>query len=167
MGPSQRDGKTPAAGLDRATLRSSLFLCKAAMPTFRIFVEHIGLAVDAAGVLVIVLGLVLALGRYLSVHRRQPQGLQRLRHDMGQGILLGLDILIAADIIRTVAVTPTLESAGVLGLIVLIRTFLSMALQVELEGDWPWRRARERPPQAELVRHGRRERVTVCKSARS
>ena len=61
-----------------------------------------------------------------------------LRQDLGRGILLGLEILIAADIIRTVAITPTLDGVLVLGVIVLIRTFLSMALQVELEGRWPW-----------------------------
>ena len=57
-----------------------------------------------------------------------------LRQNLGRGILLGLEILIAADIIRTVAITPTLDGVLVLGVIVLIRTFLSMALQVELEG---------------------------------
>lgn len=63
-----------------------------------------------------------------------------LRQNLGRGILLGLEILIAADIIRTVAITPTLDGVLVLGVIVLIRTFLSMALQVELEGRWPWQR---------------------------
>ena len=65
---------------------------------------------------------------------------RRLRQDIGRGILLGLEFLVAADIIRTVAVTPTMEGVKVLGLIVVIRTFLSMALQVELEGRWPWQR---------------------------
>jgi uncharacterized membrane protein len=68
---------------------------------------------------------------------------RRLRQDIGRGILLGLEFLVAADIIRTVAVEPTLDGVLVLGLIVLIRTFLSMALQVELEGRLPWRPARD------------------------
>lgn len=69
---------------------------------------------------------------------REPGGYRRFRQDLGRGILLGLEFLVAADIIRTVAVVPTLEGVLALGLIVLIRTFLSMALQVELEGRWPW-----------------------------
>jgi uncharacterized membrane protein len=67
---------------------------------------------------------------------------RRFRQDLGRGILLGLEFLVAADIIRTVAVAPTLENVLVLGLIVLIRTFLSIALQVEIDGVLPWARTR-------------------------
>lgn len=108
---------------------------------FKEVVEWIGLAIDAAGVLVIVGGLLLATHRYLEKGRREAEGYTHLRHDLGRSILLGLEFLVAADIIRTVAVTPTLEGVLVLGLIVLVRTFLSTALQVELEGRWPWNRA--------------------------
>jgi uncharacterized membrane protein len=66
---------------------------------------------------------------------------RRYRADLGRGILLGLELLVAADIIGTVAVTPTLQSLAVLGLIVLIRTFLSFSLEVEIEGRWPWQAA--------------------------
>ena len=59
----------------------------------------------------------------------------------GRGILLGLELLVAADIIGTVAVTPSIENLLILGLIVLIRTFLSFSLEVEIEGRWPWRQA--------------------------
>jgi uncharacterized membrane protein len=59
---------------------------------------------------------------------------------MGKAILLGLELLVAADIIRTVAVSPTIQNVLTLGLVVLIRTFLSISLQVELEGRWPWQR---------------------------
>lgn len=62
------------------------------------------------------------------------------RRTLGRSILTGLELLVAADIIRTVAVEPTLQSVLVLGLIVVIRTFLSMSLQVEIEGRWPWQR---------------------------
>jgi uncharacterized membrane protein len=113
------------------------------MPTFKEVVESIGLATDAAGVLAIVLGLLLATSRFAALGWRESSGFRRFRQDLGRGILLGLEFLVAADIIRTVAVTPTLEGVLVLGLIVLIRTFLSMALQVELEGRWPWQRKRE------------------------
>jgi uncharacterized membrane protein len=65
------------------------------------------------------------------------------RQDLGRAILLGLEFLIAGDIIRTVVVAPTLENVMILALIVVIRTFLSMALQLEVEGRWPWQRAEE------------------------
>lgn len=110
------------------------------MDTFSNVVEFIGLTVDAVGVLVIVIGLVVAVWRFQFPPDRQQDRFISLRRDLGRGILLGLEFLVAADIIRTVAVEPTLENVAVLGLIVLIRTFLSMALQVELEGHWPWQR---------------------------
>lgn len=113
------------------------------MPWFNELAETVGLMFDGIGVLVIVLGTLVATVR-LAVHRRQGvDPYRQFRQDIGRGILLGLEFLIAADIIRTVAVTPTLEGVLVLGLIVLIRTFLSTALQVELEGRWPWQRASE------------------------
>ncbi|MDW7772574.1 MAG: DUF1622 domain-containing protein [Desulfobulbaceae bacterium] len=68
---------------------------------------------------------------------------QELRERLGRGILLGLEFLIAADIIHTVAVELTFETVGVLAIVVLIRTFLSFALEVELNGRWPWQ---EMPP---------------------
>lgn len=114
------------------------------MVAFTELAEGVGLAIDAAGVLVIVVGLVFATGRFLMAVRMAGEAYRRLRQDIGRGILLGLEFLVAADIIRTVAVAPTMESVSVLGLIVLIRTFLSMALQVELEGRWPWQPACER-----------------------
>ena len=63
------------------------------------------------------------------------------RQDLGRAILLGLEFLIAGDIIRTMGVEPTLENVFILALIVVIRTFLSMALQLEVDGRWPWQRA--------------------------
>ncbi|WP_349571582.1 DUF1622 domain-containing protein [Azotobacter salinestris] len=113
------------------------------MPSLDEMIEVAGLAIDGAGVLIIVLGIVVAAVRFCIAGRRTATPYRQLRHDLGRGILLGLEFLVAADIIRTVAVTPTLESVLVLGLIVLIRTFLSMSLQVELEGRWPWQRAAE------------------------
>jgi len=107
--------------------------------TFTRFVEAAGLVIDGAGVLVIVVGILVALLR-VAVGPVSDDPYRRLRQDLGRGILLGLEFLVAADIIRTVAVTPTLQSVAVLGLIVLIRTFLSMALQVEVEGRIPWQR---------------------------
>lgn len=113
------------------------------MPTFKEVVDGVGMVIDGAGVLVIVFGLLAATARFVASGRRAIDPYRRLRQDLGRGILLGLEFLVAADIIRTVAATPTLRGVLVLGLIVLIRTFLSMALEVELEGRWPWRRADE------------------------
>ncbi len=106
-------------------------------------IETIGKGVDLVGVAVLIGGLALAtayaLGRLL---RREPgNSYRRYRHDLGRAILLGLEILIAADIIRTVATFPELRSTVTLALIVLVRTFLSLALELEIEGRWPWQRA--------------------------
>lgn len=113
------------------------------MPSFKDAVETVGIVIDGSGVVVIALGLIIAATRF-AVHtaRARSDAYGRFRKDLGRGILLGLEFLVAADIIRTVAVAPTLESVLVLALVVLIRTFLSMALEVELEGELPWRRAR-------------------------
>lgn len=111
------------------------------MPTFTAVVETIGLAIDGAGVAVIAIGLIVAVVRYALGRGALADPYRQLRHDVGKAILLGLEFLVAADIIRTVAVAPTMDNALTLGVIVLIRTFLSMAVQVELEGHWPWRRA--------------------------
>jgi len=112
--------------------------------TFQDAVETIGKGVDAAGVAAIVVGALVASA--LSLRRRSGAGDYRLyRQRLGRAILLGLELLVAADIIRTVAVRPTFTSAGVLGVIVVIRTFLSFSLEVELEGRWPWSSARAAP----------------------
>ena len=118
------------------------------IPYYRDVMEMTGRIVDAVGVLVVVLGALLATGRFLG-HRRAEPGLpyRAYRQDLGRAILLGLEFLIAGDIIRTVVVAPTLENVIILGLIVVIRTFLSMALQLEVEGRWPWQRGEDnRPP---------------------
>lgn len=109
--------------------------------TFGDWVELFGRVVDGAGVAVLVLGIGLVIG-YAAVRvMRHAQGVySQFRQQLGRVILLGLELLVAADIIRTVAVTPTLESVAVLGVIVLVRTFLSFSLEVELTGSWPWQR---------------------------
>ena len=133
-------------GWPRPKKRMNLVLEKRLMDTFKetftAVVERVGLVIDGAGVIVIVVGLIVALLKYLLAGGRSADPFRQLRQDLGRGILLGLEFLVAAYIIRTVAVTPTLQSVGVLGLIVVIRTFLSMALQVEVEGRLPW----QRPP---------------------
>ena len=110
--------------------------------SFNETVETVGKAVDGVGVGVTVAGIAVAtvvLARDLSARTAAAEDLyRRYRQGVGRAILLGLEFLVAGDIIRTVAVSPTFRSAGVLALIVLIRTFLSMALELELQGRWPW-----------------------------
>lgn len=104
-------------------------------------VEVVGLAVDAAGVGVIVIAIGLAgfaFGRGLTASVPFDVSYRRLRQSIGRGILLGLELLVAGDIIRTVAIAPTFTGVGVLAMIVAIRTFLSFSLEVELTGRWPW-----------------------------
>jgi uncharacterized membrane protein len=102
-------------------------------------VEAIGETIDVIGVVVIAAGAVLAAGVTIGRMLRKSGGAYRLfREQLGRAILLGLEFLVAADIIRTVAVTPDAESVAVLAGIVLIRTFLSFSLEVEITGRWPW-----------------------------
>ena len=116
------------------------------MGYFRDVMEVIGTAVDAVGVFIVVAGALFATVRFLLPGPGEPGGrYRRYRQDLGRAILLGLEFLVAGDIIRTVVVAPTLENVVVLGLIVLIRTFLSMALELELEGRWPWQRVEVSP----------------------
>jgi uncharacterized membrane protein len=104
-------------------------------------IELLGQGVDVAGVVLIVIGLVLATARFLlRISRRTHDAYPRFREGLGRTLLLGLEFLVAADIIRTVAITPTFQSLGILAVIVAIRTFLSWSLELELEGHWPWQR---------------------------
>lgn len=107
--------------------------------------RSIGLVIEAAGIAVIVLGAMAAV--LISVSRLWRTGggeaYHALRTNLARSILLGLELLVAADIIGTVAVEPTLQNLAVLGLIVLIRTFLSISLEVEIEGRWPWQQKRD------------------------
>jgi uncharacterized membrane protein len=116
------------------------------MDHYRELMDGIGRAVDAVGVIVIVLGAILATGSFMvKRHKEAGKSYRVYRQDLGRAILLGLEFLIAGDIIRTVVVAPTLENVFILGLIVLIRTFLSMALQLEVEGRWPWQHPEDSP----------------------
>jgi len=104
-------------------------------------VDKVGLTIDGAGVIVIVVGALLAFaGAVIRLTRHEADVYRRLREMLGRTILLGLELLVAGDIVRTVAATPTLTSVAVLGAIVLIRTFLSFSLEVEISGRWPWQK---------------------------
>jgi len=112
-----------------------------AMEYFRHIMEVVGTSVDGVGVFIVAGGMVVATVR-LAARRAHETGnyYSLYRQDVGRAILLGLEFLIAGDIIRTVVVAPTLQNVVVLGLIVLIRTFLSLSLQLEIEGKLPWQR---------------------------
>jgi len=102
--------------------------------------------IEAFGGGIMVVGGLIAFARYavqVSSHAADP--FRQLRANLGRVILLGLEVLIIADIIRTIVVDQSLESVGVLGLIVLIRIVLSFSLEVEIDGAWPWNQWRLRP----------------------
>ena len=112
--------------------------------TLRLAIEWTTRLLEAAGLVAIVAGAAVATLRYfLGLRRRDAERdpFACYRSDLGRAILLGLEFLVAADIVHTVAIDPTLDSLAILGGIVLIRTFLSFSLEVELEGRWPWQRA--------------------------
>ncbi len=120
------------------------------------WIETAALAMEGLAIAVIVIGILYGALRFLLALIRRGDGraaYAELKSVMGRGLLLGLEILVAADIVRTVALTPTLESVGVLGILVLIRTFLGWSVIVELEGRWPWQEAaaRERARQKGLA----------------
>lgn len=101
--------------------------------------------IELAGVGVIFAGIVVSSVSFLVIERRDWRvGYNRYRANLGRGILLGLELLVGSDIISTVTAPLTFESVGLLGLIVVIRTFLSFSLETEIEGQWPWRRGETR-----------------------
>ena len=101
-------------------------------------IENVGKAIDVVGVATIVIGIVIATIVLAFRHREVDDAFRKYRQGIGRAILLGLEFLVAADIIKTVAVDPTFAGAGVLAIIVVIRTFLSFTLELEISGRWPW-----------------------------
>jgi uncharacterized membrane protein len=112
---------------------------------FKQAADVVGTGFQVVGIAVLVIGAILAFVMYLKAFPRRrdtPTAYSDLRRDLGKIILVGLELLVAADIIRSVAIDPTFATVGVLGLIVLIRTFLSWSLEVEVNGRWPWQSSR-------------------------
>ena len=109
--------------------------------------EDVVRAFEAAGVVVLAVGSVWALLSAVPVLIKGgiTEAYARARHMIGRAILLGLEILIIADIVKTITIETTLESAATLALIVLVRTFLSFSLEIELDGIVPWQRWKQRP----------------------
>lgn len=120
---------------------SALEQAAAELVTLEAAVAHwirlVGVAIDVFGVIVIVCGILWSTLGLLFRSQRSPYDNYRIR--IGRTLLLGLEILVAADIVKTVALEPTFASLGVLAGLVLVRTFLSWTLALEIEGRWPWR----------------------------
>jgi uncharacterized membrane protein len=132
-------------------LGDSLINAESVLETIRPLIEWVELAIEMLAVFVIVgaIGAATrprgALWTRSNVARRDAVSAYKQR--MGRGLLLGLELLLAADIIGTVAATPTLQSLAALGLLAVIRSFLSWSLDVEIEGRWPWQaHSAESPP---------------------
>lgn len=109
--------------------------------------ESVSEWIEIVAVSVIAIAVVVSFVVGLTVLRRSdvPAAIEAVKRQIGRGLLLGLDLLIAADVIRTVTLEPTLENVSALGVLVVVRTFLAWSLVVELEGRWPW----QRPPSGE------------------
>jgi uncharacterized membrane protein len=108
--------------------------------TFIGTVDRIGTAIDCVGVALIIVGVVYAIACFLvAVLRKADSAYRGLRQNLGRSILIGLEFLVAGDIIKTIVVTPNGNSVAALAGVVAIRTFLSISLTVEMTGSWPWR----------------------------
>ena len=119
--------------------------------------EQVASAIEIVGVAMIVVGGLIATAKMLRDGFGPPswsRALQRYRANLGMAILLGLELLVAADIIDTIALPLSLESVGLLAGIVLIRTFLSWSLEVEIEGRWPWQQGPRAPDRIGADRDG-------------
>ena len=117
---------------------------EASAETFNAVMDHVAQGFEALGAAILVVGVIWSFVLAAAATRRSGWSATAylvLRQAFGGTLLLGLEVLVAADLIRTVAVAPTLQNVYVLGLIVVIRTFLSFSLETEIEGVAPWRRA--------------------------
>jgi uncharacterized membrane protein len=104
-------------------------------------IAYVAKGIEIIGILAIIVGIILALTKFILPRQGiNPRSYKILRQDLGKSILLGLEILVAGDIIETVVTEATMEKVLVLGMIVLIRTFLSLSLEVEIEGKFPWQK---------------------------
>jgi uncharacterized membrane protein len=112
------------------------------MDTSRTLIEIGAAAIEAGAVLVIAGAFLWASIRFV-VHTRQQAGdrYERYKRSLGRSLSLGLEFLVAADVIRTVTLAPTFTNIGILAAVILTRTFLSWSLAVEMEGRWPWQPA--------------------------
>jgi uncharacterized membrane protein len=110
--------------------------------TFHLIVEWAAVGIEALAILLIVaavVNLAVRQGTIRYIYQlREPGAYESYRQQLGKALLLGLELMVAADVIRTVTFEPTLANVSVLGLLVLVRTFLSWSMSVEVDGYWPW-----------------------------
>lgn len=111
------------------------------MNEVKLYIGYVARVIEIIGVATIVFGVIIALIRFIfTIQNIQPRSYRALRRELGKGILLGLEILVAGDIIDTVVTEPTMERVLILAVIVAIRTFLSVSIEVEISGKFPWQR---------------------------
>jgi uncharacterized membrane protein len=117
----------------------------------RYAIEWAAFGIEILGTLIIVVGVLrVAITRgtvRFLLRLEQPGAYESYKHQIGRSLLLGLEFLVAGDVVRTVALEPTISNVSVLGLLVLVRTFLGWSLAVEIEGRWPWQPRRSVPAQ--------------------
>ncbi len=121
------------------------------MEKLHVYIELLAHALEIAGVAIIAIGVMLATAWFLRDGQRSDwqAAYERYRANLGRGILLGLELLVGADIIGTITAPLTFQSVGLLAIVVVIRTFLSFSLETEIEGCWPWQRRAMRARSAE------------------
>ena len=113
------------------------------------WIHHVGTCIEIFGVFIIVAGI--AWSTYLCIHwSKRPQPYDEYKIRIGRSLLLGLEVLVAADIVKTIAIELTFTSLGLLAGLVVVRTFLSWTLVLEIEGRWPWQR--ETPAESSVQR---------------
>ncbi|MFU8763454.1 MAG: DUF1622 domain-containing protein [Haliea sp.] len=115
---------------------------------FTEIISLLALGTEAVGVLVMLVGAAYSSAVFIRQFNKVPEGVayHTFRRQLGRSIILGLEFLIAGDIMQTIIVAATWQNVAVLGLIILIRTFLSMTLHLEIEGRWPWQQADDELP---------------------
>jgi uncharacterized membrane protein len=126
----------------------------------RTVVEWAALTIEVLGASVIVAGVLRVAIKHGTVRYLfqldKPGAYESYKHQMGRSLLLGLEFLVAGDVVRTVALEPTLNNVTVLGLLVLVRTFLGWSLAVEIEGRWPWQARIEKGLHETFTKEGTR-----------
>lgn len=108
------------------------------MDQIKLYISYAARIIEVIGVSTIVIGVLIAFVHFAFLKRDETEKYTSLRRELGKGILLGLEILVAGDIIATVATEPSMDKVLTLAVIVLIRTFLSLSIEVEIKGKFPW-----------------------------
>lgn len=115
----------------------------AEMPfSFETLIHHLARGIEAVGLLVLTVGGIVSFIQFFRYLSQKKDAYSKLRQNLGRSILLALEFLVAADIITTIIIEPTLTAVAVLSVVVLVRTFLSFSLELEISGRWPWQQSK-------------------------